>query len=130
MNIRLPGFEIREPVKRHPVRGAYTGAFAIGLIGVLAAPQYDDAIEVVVLRHVLGGLAAGLVVGGLLPYFRSRLVAGGIVAFATFVAVAIAWGPGPGLEIEALAFYGLCMGIVYGGLFWDYEVPAMGESEI
>ena len=122
--IKLPGLEIREPLRRRPFAGAFIGGFAGLLLGVMAAavdafPATDRAV---VTGDVLGGLAVGAIVGVFAPEFRKRWLAGLIVGAAAVVGFVIAvpmWGEDWGLPLNV--FMGCISGIVYSGLLWDYQ---------
>jgi hypothetical protein len=120
MDLRLPGFELREPLSRYPVRGALVG-LVVGLVfGVLTADRAASG-DVVIVRYALGAAVGGLIIGTFLPAFRKRLWASTIVAISATVTLGVAWGVDSALPLEAVGFAGLAFGILYGVLLWDYE---------
>lgn len=103
---------------RHPVRGALTGLI-IGLaIGALSQDRLAGGTEIV-LRYAAGAGLAGLIIGTLLPAFRSRMWASAIVATSVTLALIVAWGLNS-LPLEAIGFLGGALGLLYGVLLWDY----------
>ena len=121
VDMRIPGLQLREPIRRRPIAFGLVGAGLGAIWGDLGAPEYDLSVGTVVLRHMIGCLAAGSMIGGLLPLFRHRVAAGVIVAVAAFLGLMVAWGPSYGMEEEILGFIAASWGLVYAVLFWDYE---------
>ena len=122
--MRIPGLELREPLRRRPFSGAFIGALTGLTFGVMAAAAdaFPASPESVTAGYSLGGLVVGAAVGLLLPEFRNRWLAGLIVAAAMVMGFLIAiplWGEDWGLPLTV--FMGLCCGIAYAGLFWDYR---------
>ena len=73
---------------------------------------------------VEGGAIAGLIIGALAPLFRSRWKGGLIVTIGMSIAFFIAM---PSLRDQfgpaMTTFLGLCAGITYSIMFWDYRGP-------
>jgi hypothetical protein len=68
------------------------------------------------------GLTAGLLAGAMLPLMKYRWLAGIVVGFAMGCGSLIGfrlWNEE--FSIPAAAFLGVCMGIIYGVLFWEYQ---------
>jgi O-antigen ligase len=124
--------ELREPLRRRPISAAVIGGLTGLLFGMMAATgkPFPASAESVAAGYVLGGLAAGAVVGLFLPEFRRRWLAAVIVGIAMTLAFLIAfplWGED--LGIPGSVFLGLCCGIIYGVLLWDYRTREDASTE-
>jgi hypothetical protein len=122
--MRFPGLELREPLRRRPISGGLIGGLTGLTFGLIAgaAKAFPASPESIVAGYSLGGIAVGVITGSLLPQFRSRWIAGAIVGAAMAVGLLIAvplWGEDWGIPMTV--FMGLCCGIVYAGLAWDYR---------
>lgn len=119
---RIPGVTLVGPLSRHPVRGAVLGALTGAVFGALTL-RINFAIG-----YTLAGIIAGALLGLALPWMRYRVAAGSVVAVAATPSLfALFKGRGEDVSIQEAAFLGLCVGIIYGALFWEYE-PVRGAS--
>lgn len=121
---------LREPIRSRPVAGGVAGAlagFGFGILAVVALNSDPELFEAgqgpVLLGYSLGGLVAGLIIGSMLPAFRSRIVAGFIVGIAAVAGLGVAWWFWEEfLGWPELIFVAGCLGFVYAMLLWDYRV--------
>lgn len=123
MDIQFFSWEIKEPVRSRPIAGVLTGLVTGTFFGLVAteAPAFQGASHVV-LGYVLGGGLAGVLIGALLPLFRSRLVAGIVVSGAASLAfLMIHLFGGDLLPPMGSLFIGCCSGFAYAVLFWKYN---------
>jgi hypothetical protein len=126
MPIRLPGLDIREPLRSRPISGGVIGGMAGTAFALLAdAGAFRVAREVQSMGFVIGGVVTGVVIGSLAPLFRKRLGAGLTVWLAATLGLAVAnsfWHEFP--ETVGSILLGFMHGAVYACVFWDYR----GES--
>jgi hypothetical protein len=73
-------FTLRAPLVSRPVRGAVFGA-TIGLLYGVGL-YFNGAAARAALGAVAAGAVAGMMIGGLLPLFRRRLLGGLVVGLA------------------------------------------------
>jgi hypothetical protein len=72
--------------------------------------------------YVLGGAAAGLIIGALLPGFKGRWTAGMIVWFAMTVGLSVlAYFWDKGLTLVQVVVLGLFFGAGYAAFFWKLD---------
>jgi hypothetical protein len=123
IRFRIPGLDIREPIRRRPISGAVLGALTgLGFGWLTHGEAFATSWRLQAAGFVFGGLASGLIIGSLLPSFRRRWKAAIIVAAAMGIGLLIAmpfWDK-PFDRMLAM-FLGLSSGIVYGALLWDYQ---------
>lgn len=120
----MTGPEIREPLRSRPVRGAFQGAVAAVLVGIIALAMGADGVPVL-LGFALGGGVGGVIIGTALPLFRSRVLAGLVVAVAGSAGYGVAtymWGQRY-LGVGFVLAVGGVMGFFYATLYWNY-VPS------
>lgn len=126
MPLRLPGLDIREPLRPRPISGGLVGAVAGAALSLLAdAGAFAVSRNVQSIGFLSGGLVAGATVGGLAPLFRRRVSAGLAVWFATTLGLLVAnhfWHEYR--EPVGSTMLGLVVGVMYASAFWDYR----GES--
>lgn len=123
MDIQFLTWEIREPLKPRPVAGALCGALT-GLLFGLIADQADFGVgrSSIMLGYVMGGAVAGLLIGGALPLFRNRVIAGVVVSVAASIGLLLVhWFWEDSLPPEASLLIGCSMGFTYAVLFWKYK---------
>lgn len=131
MPIRLPGLEIREPLKPRPVFGAIVGTVAGAVFALVAdAGAFAVTRESQTMGFLGGGITAGAVVGSLAPLFRKRLSAGASVWLAATLGIFVAnrsWHEFT--EPLGSLTLGLIVGAVYTILFWDYRGQSVGARD-
>ncbi len=130
MDIKIPGLELIGPLRSRPLYGASIGAFVGFCFGVLSrtahfAAEWSGRIE----GFTLGGLVAGLLIGGMLPLLRSRWLAFAVVTFASTCAIAVGfYFLKEALPLPGIVFLGFIQGFVYAALLWDYK-PGLSPHE-
>lgn len=123
MEIHLPWLQLTGPLRSRPIYGTILGACTGAVFGTLAAA---DAFPVDASRRVLGytigGAIAGFIGGAAMPLLTRRWVAGLVACVATSPAIYVAekfWGTD--LSVPEAVFTGVCGGLIYGVLLWDYR---------
>ena len=126
-DIRVPGLALEEPLRPRPFSGAIYGALLGLVFGWLSSSAQGDLD---LPGSIAGGAIGGLVIGTCVPLFRRRWAAGVIVATG---AAAGFYAAMPRLRDQfgwgATIFLGVCAGIVYAALFWDYRAPKSPSGE-
>lgn len=131
MPIRLPGLDVREPLRTRPVVGGIVGAFAGAFFAIVAeAGAFSVPRVAQSLGFLTGGLVAGTAIGSLAPLFRKRLSAGFAVSCAITLGllVANAWWRELRCPLVSVPF-GLAAGAVYAAVFWDYRGEVDGSQQ-
>jgi hypothetical protein len=125
IDMKLPTFRLKGPLRHRPFKGGIVGGVTGLLFGLLAASAFPIDRMGWFLGYSTGGLAAGAIMGSLLPAFRQRVMAGLSVALGAMGGffVAMSFWPDPWTP-ELVIFCGAAAGFVYAVLFWDYEPPS------
>lgn len=122
--MRIPGFELKEPLDPRPVSFGLTGTvtgLAFGLLGAFGGVNAQGGTNVI-LGYALGGLITGLIIGTGLPLFRQRVVAGVIVSAAAACGLPfVFWGLGEAVPVEGVVLLAVLCGALYAVLLWDYN---------
>jgi MFS family permease len=131
MRLRLPGLEIREPLKPRPIFGALVGAGTGALFALLAnTGAFAVSRNAQSIGFIGGGIVGGAAAGSLFPFFRRRLSAGLVVWLAMTLGLFVAnhaWHEYP--EPLGSILLGLIGGVTYASLFWDYRGESTGAMK-
>ena len=123
MKISIPGLEVREPLRRYPLRGALSGALVGAFLALIAdASRFEVDKSAVLWGYAAGGVATGVLIGALIPVFWNRLLAGIVVGTAAAVGLRVAghWWRQL-LTVQEYVFIAAACAIMYSLLLWDYR---------
>jgi len=131
MDIRTFTWEISEPVRSRPLAGLFIAAVTGAAFGAMASTS-SDAPQQALLSYASGFALTGLIVGGALPLFRSRILAGLIAWAATAAGLGLMWSIQRGdvsfFLIQDALFWGFVYALSYAVLFWGYRpMPGKGD---
>src|SRR4051812_22102259 len=113
-SFRVPGLEIREPVRPRPFFGMLIGGLTGTIFGLLApAGSFETTKGLQLAGFVAGGACGGLAAGALAKMFRRRLTAGIAAWFSATLGLFVAnrgWHEIP--EPGGIVFAGVSFAIV------------------